>query len=75
MAKSYADIEKQIAALKAKAEALKAKEVIVAMDACFSGAGGRSVLAKGARPLVMQVDPARPATKASKVPSHPYSSA
>lgn len=31
---------------------LKAKRVIVALDACFSGAGGRSVLAKGARPLV-----------------------
>ncbi|HAH05677.1 MAG TPA: peptidase C14 [Elusimicrobia bacterium] len=39
-----------------KLSALKAKEVIVAMDACFSGAGGRSVLAKGARPLVMKVD-------------------
>jgi hypothetical protein len=32
---------------------LKAKEIIVALDSCFSGAGGRSVLAKGARPLVM----------------------
>lgn len=31
---------------------LPAKSVIVAMDSCFSGAGGRSVLAKGARPLV-----------------------
>lgn len=31
---------------------LKAAEVFVALDACFSGAGGRSVLAKGARPLV-----------------------
>jgi hypothetical protein len=31
---------------------LKAKEVFIAMDACFSGAGGRSVLARGARPLV-----------------------
>jgi len=31
---------------------LKAKEVLVAMDSCFSGAGGRSVLRKGARPLV-----------------------
>lgn len=31
---------------------LPAKRVIVAMDSCFSGAGGRSVLAKGARPLV-----------------------
>jgi len=36
--------------------ALRAKEVIVALDACFSGAGGRSVLAKGARPLVTKVD-------------------
>lgn len=36
--------------------ALPAKEVVVAMDACFSGAGGRSVLAKGARPLVMKLD-------------------
>jgi uncharacterized caspase-like protein len=33
---------------------LKAKRVIVALDACFSGAGGRSVLAKGMRPLVTQ---------------------
>lgn len=32
---------------------LKAKEVVVLLDACFSGAGGRSVLAEGARPLVM----------------------
>ena len=31
---------------------LPAKRVLVAMDSCFSGAGGRSVLAKGARPLV-----------------------
>ena len=35
---------------------LPAKEVIVALDSCFSGAGGRSVLAKGARPLVISVD-------------------
>ncbi len=41
-----------------KLSTLKAKEVIVALDACFSGAGGRSVLAKGARPLVMKVDTA-----------------
>lgn len=38
-----------------KLGALKAKEVVVVMDACFSGAGGRSVLAKGARPLVTTV--------------------
>jgi hypothetical protein len=31
---------------------LPAKQVYVAMDSCFSGAGGRSVIAKGARPLV-----------------------
>lgn len=34
---------------------LPAKEVFVAMDSCFSGAGGRSVLAKGTRPLVMNL--------------------
>jgi len=32
---------------------LDAREVVVVLDSCFSGAGGRSVLAKGARPLVM----------------------
>lgn len=31
---------------------LPARQVAVALDSCFSGAGGRSVLAKGARPLV-----------------------
>jgi hypothetical protein len=35
---------------------LPAKEIIVVLDSCFSGAGGRSVLAKGARPLVMNMD-------------------
>jgi hypothetical protein len=44
--------------LYAKLGALKAKEVIVALDSCFSGAGGRSVLAKGARPLVTKVEAA-----------------
>lgn len=34
---------------------LPAKEIIVALDSCFSGAGGRSVLAEGARPLVMNL--------------------
>ncbi|TBR17161.1 hypothetical protein EPO15_17565 [bacterium] len=37
-----------------------AKEVLVALDACFSGAGGRSVLAKGARPLVVTTEAAEP---------------
>ncbi|MBI4679043.1 MAG: caspase family protein [Elusimicrobia bacterium] len=32
---------------------LPAKEVVVVLDSCFSGAGGRSVIAKGARPLVI----------------------
>ncbi|MFA6319271.1 MAG: ankyrin repeat domain-containing protein [Elusimicrobiota bacterium] len=36
--------------------ALTSKSVIVALDSCFSGAGGRSVLAQGARPLVMQTE-------------------
>ena len=35
---------------------LQTKEIIVALDSCFSGAGGRSVIAKGARPLVMTMD-------------------
>jgi len=40
---------------------LKAKGVIVALDSCFSGAGGRSVLAEGARPMVMKLEqPALP---------------
>jgi hypothetical protein len=37
---------------------LQVKEVMVILDACFSGAGGRSVLAKGARPLVMVAETA-----------------
>lgn len=47
--KIYADLSKT-----------KAKRVIVALDACFSGAGGRSVLAKGARPLVGKIVDAAP---------------
>lgn len=38
--------------------ALRAKSVVVALDSCFSGAGGRSVLSEGARPLVGRVDTA-----------------
>jgi hypothetical protein len=34
---------------------LPAQEIIIALDSCFSGAGGRSVVAKGARPLVMNL--------------------
>lgn len=32
---------------------LQAAEVMVVLDSCFSGTGGRSVIARGARPLVM----------------------
>ena len=42
--------------LYAKLGALKAKRIIIALDSCFSGAGGRSVLAKGAKPLVLKAD-------------------
>ncbi|TAN44288.1 MAG: hypothetical protein EPN22_07320 [Nitrospirae bacterium] len=35
---------------------LNAAETFVVVDSCFSGAGGRSVLAKGARPLVMTAE-------------------
>lgn len=41
--------------LQRKLGALKAKRVIVAIDACFSGVGGRSVLPKGTRPLVTKL--------------------
>lgn len=39
-----------------KLNALKARKILVAMDACFSGAGGRSVIAAGTRPLVGKLD-------------------
>jgi hypothetical protein len=35
---------------------LPAKEVIVMLDSCFSGQGGRSVLAKGAKPMVLSME-------------------
>ncbi len=38
--------------LYASLQKLPAQEVTVVLDACFSGSGGRSVLPKGARPLV-----------------------
>lgn len=39
-----------------KLNALKARQIVVALDSCFSGTGGRSVLAKGTRPLVTRLD-------------------
>ncbi|MEQ1844536.1 MAG: caspase family protein [Nitrospira sp.] len=35
---------------------LPSKQVTVVLDSCFSGAGGRSVIAKGARPMLITVD-------------------
>jgi uncharacterized caspase-like protein len=35
---------------------LPAKEIVVALDSCFSGAGGRSVVAAGARPVGLEID-------------------
>lgn len=35
---------------------LSARNVTVVMDSCFSGAGGRSVIAKGARPMLITVE-------------------
>ncbi|MDD5169943.1 MAG: caspase family protein [Syntrophales bacterium] len=35
---------------------LPAEEVVIILDACFTGLGDRSVLAKGTRPLVMVAD-------------------
>ena len=35
---------------------LPADNIVVALDSCFSGAGDRSVIAKGVRPLVMNLD-------------------
>lgn len=49
-----------IAKLYKSLAALKARKVLVALDSCFSGAGGRSVLAQGTRPLVMKIDTSIP---------------
>lgn len=35
---------------------LPAGEVVVMLDSCFSGAGGRSVVAKGMRPMMLSMD-------------------
>ena len=35
---------------------LPAKEVVVLLDSCFSGAGGRSVVAKGMRPMGLSLE-------------------
>lgn len=40
---------------------LPAKATILALDSCFSGTGGRSVRAKGTRPIQIEMEEARPA--------------
>ena len=35
---------------------LDVKEILVVMDSCFSGGGGRSVMAKGGRPIAVSVE-------------------
>jgi tetratricopeptide (TPR) repeat protein len=42
--------------LYAALEKLPAKDITVVLDSCFSGAGGRSVLAKGAKPMVLSIE-------------------
>ncbi len=42
--------------LYAALEKLPATDITVVLDSCFSGAGGRSVIAKGARPMVLSVE-------------------
>ncbi|TAJ08050.1 MAG: caspase family protein [Nitrospirae bacterium] len=42
--------------LYAQLEKLPAKHITVVLDSCFSGSGGRSVLAAGAKPMVLSVE-------------------
>jgi hypothetical protein len=42
--------------LYAALDKLPATNITVVLDSCFSGAGGRSVIAKGARPMVLSVE-------------------
>ena len=45
--------------------ALHDKESVVMLDSCFSGAGGRSVMADGVRPLVLLEDTTQPPAKSA----------
>ncbi|MBI4668038.1 MAG: caspase family protein [Elusimicrobia bacterium] len=45
-----------------KLEETKAKRILVVMDSCFSGAGSRTVLAKGTRPLIVDLKKEAPGT-------------
>lgn len=42
--------------LYAQLDKLPAKDITVVLDSCFSGAGGRSILAEGARPMVLSAE-------------------
>lgn len=53
-----ADTSYPLKRLYSKLGALKAKCVIIVLDTCFSGAGGRSILPKGVKPLVLEMDAA-----------------
>jgi hypothetical protein len=35
---------------------IPAKEIVVVLDSCFSGGGGRSVIAKGMRPMLLSIE-------------------
>ena len=50
-----ADTAYPLSKLYAQLSRLKAHKVIAMIDSCFSGAGGRSVIAQGTRPLVNQI--------------------
>lgn len=52
-----ADTAYPVARLYEKLRALKARRAVALLDACFSGRPGRSVLAKGTRPMVVTVEP------------------
>jgi uncharacterized caspase-like protein len=39
-----------------KLSELKAKQIVVTLDSCFSGQGGRSVMMEGARPAIAKLD-------------------
>ena len=53
--------------LYSKLAALHPRQAVVVLDSCFSGAGGRSVLARGIRPLVTKVEVGLPTEAAGIV--------
>jgi uncharacterized caspase-like protein len=58
-AKYLADTGYPLKRLYAKLNELPADQLVVVLDSCFSGAGGRSVMVAGARPLVTKTDVGR----------------